>query len=562
MQQPPSETNPSEARSPDAAATQVGEEPPRDRIARSASLVGLLTLGSRVLGLLRDAVVAASFKKAATDAFFVAFTIPNVLRRLLAEGSLTVAFVPVFTDYRENKGEQAARELLANTLGALTLVLILTTLGGMAFAPALVRLFAEGISKTPRFGLAVQLARLMFPFLITVGLVALAMGALNTLRHFAAPAAAPIVLNVGIITSVLFAQQLVRRLFGLPAIGALGVGVLVGGLLQLLLQLPPLRARGLLPLPRFSPTHPGLRRMGRLMVPSLFGLAIYQINIVLSRRFASFLAEGAITSLYYAQRLIEFPLGIFAAAIATVSLPKLSGHAAAGEISELKQTYRYALRLVVFVMLPAMAGLWALGVPLTAVLFQRGAFDHAMAQQTAYTLAGFAVGLLAGGGVRQTAPVFFVLEDTRTPVVVSAISLVVYVAGALLLYRRLETFGLALAVAIASTANLLLLVAFLRRRLGALGLSELWWPALRGAFAAAVCGAAAWGTAKLGVWAHGGAALRNYVVLALAVVAGALAYAAVSYLLGAPELRQLAAALARRRKTSARGRAKGEARDD
>lgn len=520
--------------------------PPRDRIARSAGLVGLLTLASRILGLVRDAVVAASYKKGGTDAFFVAFTIPNVLRRLLAEGSLTVAFVPVFTDYRENKGKAEARELLANTFGALSLILLVTTLAGMAFAPSLVRLFAGGLGEGPRMTLAVLLTRMMFPYLFAVGLVALAMGALNSLRHFAAPAAAPVFLNLAIIGTVLFASDLVHRSLGLPRIAALACGVLLGGLLQMLLQLPPLAQRDLLPLPRLSLGHPGLRRIGRMMLPSLFGLAIYQINIILARRFASFLPVGSISYLYYSQRLIEFPLGVFAMAVATVSLPKLSGHASTGQLGELKQTYRYALRIVFFVLLPATAGLFALGEPLAAVLFQRGAFSHEMARQTAITLAGFAAGLVAAGGVRQTAPVFFALEDTRTPVIVSALSLLVYIGAALLLQERLQTLGLALAVAISSTVNFVLLAVLLRRRVGLLGFRALAGSVTRAALGAAVCGLAAWGMARLGHWPDG-ATLLNTLILAAAVVAGSAAFVLVCVVLGSPEITELKTALRRRR---------------
>ncbi|MCK5800440.1 MAG: murein biosynthesis integral membrane protein MurJ [Deltaproteobacteria bacterium] len=523
-----------------------GERRPKDRIAHAAGLVGLLTLGSRVLGLLRDAVVAASFRKTATDAFIVAFTIPNVLRRLLAEGSLTVAFMAVFTDYRENKGEEASRELLANTLTALSIVLIVTTAAGMIFARPLVLLFAKGMTSA-QLAEATLLTRLMFPFLITVGFVALAMGALNTVRHFAAPAAAPMILNVLIIATILGASDMMGTVFGLPRIGSWAMGVLLGGVGQLLLQLSPLARRRLLVFPRLSLGHAGLRRVGRLMLPSLFGLAIYQINIVLARRFASYLAVGSISYLYYAQRLIEFPIGIFAVAVATVSLPKLSGHASAGEFEAVKDTYRYALRLVLFVMLPATAGLLALGEPLAAVLFQRGAFDYEMARQTAWTLSGFSLGLVAAGGVRQTAPVFFALEDTRTPVFASALSLSVYIVSALALYERYATFGLALAVALGSSANFAFLLVFLRRRLGPLGLSRIMGSLVRSAFGAVLAGGAAVGAARLGVWHLGGAAARNYAVLALAVLAGSGTYVLSGLLLGSPEIRELRAALRRRR---------------
>ncbi|MBW2732821.1 MAG: murein biosynthesis integral membrane protein MurJ [Deltaproteobacteria bacterium] len=512
-------------------------------LARSAGLVGLLTLASRVLGLVRDSVVAAFFRKEHTDAFFVAFTIPNVLRRLLAEGALTVAFIPVYTEYLENKGKDAARQLLANTLGATLLALLIVTTLGEVFAPQLVWLFAEGLGEGQV--LATLLTRLMFPFLVTVALVALAMGVLNTHRHFLAPAVAPVLLNVGIIGSVMLGVgQMVH--VGLPRVGALALGVIIGGVLQLLLQLAPLAKRDALLLPRFGLAHPGVVRIAKLMLPSLFGLAIYQINIVLSRRFASFLPDGSISVLYYAQRLIEFPLGVFAVAIATVSMPNLSGHAKAGEMDKVKATYRFAQRIAIFLMLPATAGLWALGEPLASVLFQRGAFTHEMAQQTGITLAGFALGLLAAGGVRQTAPVFFALEDTRTPVAISAVALVVFVLAALVLKGPLGTLGLALAVALASSVNFVLMVTFLRRRIGPLGLHEILNSTWRAALASVACGLVAWQVAGLGRWEEGGGALINYVMLVMAVAAGGLAYVIACRLLGSPELGELLGAMRRR----------------
>ena len=376
------------------------------QIARSAGLVGLLTLASRVLGLVRDAVVAAWFSRRATDAYFVANTIPNVLRRLLAEGSLTVAFIPVFTEYWERRGEGEARQMLRNMLGT-TLVVLTVVVGlGVGLAPWVVRGFASGLSDDPgKFDLTVLLTRVMFPFLMTVSLGALAMGALNTRRHFAAPSLSPVLLNLGIILSVALGTGLAASM-GLPRVMSAAVGVVVGGVAQLLVQMPFLRRHGVLVWPAFDPTHPGVLRVGALMLPSVFGLAIYELNIIIARQFASYLAEGSISYLYYAARLIEFPMGMFAAAMATVAMPNLSSHAAAGEIDQVKQTYRYALRMVFFIILPATAGLVALALPLTSVLFQRGLFTHAMAAQTAHTLLGFLVGLWAGAGVRQTVPVF------------------------------------------------------------------------------------------------------------------------------------------------------------
>ncbi|MBK8482601.1 MAG: murein biosynthesis integral membrane protein MurJ [Proteobacteria bacterium] len=506
-----------------------------------------MTLASRILGLLRDAVIAAYFRRGATDAFFVAFTIPNVLRRLLAEGALTVAFIPVLTECRQRRGEAAARELLAATLGAALVVWIGVCLLGIVFAPLVVQLFAYGFNDDPpKLALAVLLTRLMFPFLLSVGLVALAMGALNADGDFAAPAVAPAVLNLVIIAAILTLAPWSAWL-GWPPIATAAVGVLVGGVLQAAVQLPSLRRRGLLVRPTLGFGNPEVRRIGALMVPSIFGLAVYQLNVILMRQFASFLPEGVMSAIYYAQRLIEFPLGIFAVAVATVTMPGFSAQASAGEFERLKRSFNESLRLVLFVMLPASSGLVALALPLTAVLFQRGAFTHAMAHETASMLVAFSAGMWAAGGVRQTVPVFFALQDTRTPVVVSLLSLLIFVAAALGLRGTFAGPGLALAVAISSVVNFALLLLALRRRLGRLELRTLSGSMIRGLLASAGSAAAAAALARLGRWEEGSHLWLNHAVLLAAVLVGALVFFVLAVLLRCPELQQIVAVLRRRR---------------
>lgn len=517
-------------------------------ITRSAALVGLFTLFSRILGLVRDAVVAASYPRAATDAFFIAFRIPNVLRRLTGEGSLTVAFIPVFTDHLARRGEAEAKRMLQSTLGIALLTLAVMSACGAGLAPWVVRAFAYGFVGDPhKLGLTVLLTRVMFVFLLTTGLTALSMGVLNTCRRFAAPALAPVVLNLVIITSVVLGSGVMQGL-GLPGTLALGLGVVAGGGAQVVMQLPFLAREGMLVSPRLDWRHPGVRRVGRLMLPAVFGLAIYEINVIIAGQFASFLPEGSISYLYYAQRLIEFPMGIFVVALATVAMPNLSSHASAGDMDQLKETYRYALRMVLFIILPATAGLVALALPLTSVLFQRGQFTHLMADRTAFTLLGFLVGLWAGAGVRQTVPVFYALQDMKTPVKVAAVSLLVYVVVALALYRRFETFGLALAVATSSIVNFGLLLVSLRLRLGRLGLRRIASSGLRAALAAGACAVVARSVALAGQWERGGALPSNYGVLLLAVMAGTGVYVVSAWVLRAPELAELIGAFRRKRK--------------
>lgn len=517
------------------------------KLARSAGWVGLLTFASRILGLLRDAVMAAVFGKKSTDAFLAANTIPNVFRRLLAEGALTIAFIPVYTDYRENKGKPAAAEMLRNAMGATVLVLAVVTALGMLFAPQLVWAFAAGYyDQKEKFGLTVSLTRVMFPFLFCVGLTALAMGALNVHRHFTGPALAPVMLNVFVIAGALLGPA-VGAIWNVPPIFSMATGVVVGGVAQIFLQVPFLRSHGILLAPKFGLAHPGVKKVALLMVPSIFGLALYQLNVIISRQFCSFLGDGPLSYFYYAQRLIEFPSGVFAVAIATVAMPNLSRDAARGNIEAVKDTYRYALRLVFFVMLPATAGLAGLALPLTAVFFQRGVFSHDMASQTAITVIGFCFGLWASAGVKQTVPVFFALQDTKTPVKVSAVCLLVYLVAAFAMFRPWGTFGLALAICLSSAANFLILLWLLRRRLGDLQLNGAAVNVLKSVAASAACGLGAWQVAAQVDWTQGGRSASNYGYLLLAVATGVGLFVGVSALLRNAELRSLMRAFGRRR---------------
>lgn len=515
------------------------------QLARRAGLVGTATLASRILGMLRDIVIAAHFDKRATDPFFVAQTIPNVFRRLLAEGTLTVAFIPVLTEYRNREGKAGARDLLSHTLGPALVLLALVCGVGMLLAPAVVKLFALGLARDAgKFELAVLLTRVMFPFLLAVGVTALFMGALNSYGHFLAPAAAPVLLNACIIGTVFVAAVPLAGL-GWPSVLSVALGVLLGGVAQVLLHFPSLNHRSLLVRPRLSLAHPGAREVGRLMLPAIAGLAVYQLNVMVARQFASFLPEGAISYLYYSQRLIEFPIGIFATAMATVTMPRLSRQATAGDLDQLKGTYRFSLRVVLFLLLPATAGLIALSVPVVAVLFQRGAFSWQMTGETAITLVGFAIGLCASGGVRQTVPVFYALKDMRTPVKVSALALGVYALAAVVSFRPLGTLGLALSVSLAACVHCIVLIGLLRRRLGPLGLRRIVVSALRSSMAAVACGVSAWLVASRGDWSTGGAVGSNYALLAVAIAVGAAVYWGLSMALRSPEIAELRSALRR-----------------
>lgn len=431
------------------------------QVARAAGTVGLFTFLSRVLGLIRDMVVARFFGAGmAADAFFVAFRIPNLLRRLFAEGSLSIAFIPVFTEYLQKKSREDAVELARVVLTLLSLLLVVITVLGVLGSPWIVRVQAYGFGGAgDKYALTVLLTRITFPYIFLISLVALFMGILNSLQHFAAPAAAPIFLNVGIIGAVLWLSPHCSQ----PVVG-LAVGVLIGGALQVLLQIPWLLKKGVSLRPRWMPHHPAVSRIGRLMLPAVFGSAVYQLNQFVGTLLASFLPQGSVSWLYYADRIVQFPLGVFAIAISTAALPSLSRQAAGEGLEAFRDTLGYALRLVFFITLPSMAGLMVLGHLIVRVLFERGAFQAAATDMTAQALIFYCAGLWAFSGIRVLVAGFYALQDTKTPVKAAFLALLVNAGCSLALMGPLRHGGLALALSIASAVQFLFLALLLGRR--------------------------------------------------------------------------------------------------
>ena len=463
------------------------------RITKAAGTVGAATLLSRILGFIRDVVVAWFFGAGlAADAFFMAFTIPNLLRRLFAEGSLTISFVPVFTECLFKRGREEAFRLARSAWWLLTLVLAAVALLGVLFAPLIVKLIAGGFLSSPeKFDLTVLLTRIMFPYIFFISLVALAMGILNALGHFAAPALAPVLLNLTMIASVLLLSPHLAQ----PSKG-LAIGVIIGGVLQLALQIPFMVRNGFHLLVGSPLYHPAIKRIALLMVPAIFGAAVYQMNIVVSRLLASHLPEGSVSYLYYADRLVQFPLGIFAIAVATAVLPSLSKQAALDDMAGLRLSFSYALKLIFFITIPAMTGLIILREPIVRLLFQRGAFDPATTRLTAEALLYYGLGLWAFSGVRIVVSTFYALQDTKTPVKMAVISLFVNIVLSLLLMRPMRHSGLALATSLASGVNLILLIGALKKRLGRIGARDILQSVFRAAASAAVMG----GVLFLAVW--------------------------------------------------------------
>ncbi|OHE18668.1 MAG: murein biosynthesis integral membrane protein MurJ [Syntrophobacterales bacterium GWC2_56_13] len=513
------------------------------RVVRAAGIVGIATMLSRIFGFLRDMVVAGFFGAGlTTDAFFVAFRIPNLLRRLLAEGSLTVSFVPVFTEYLRNKTREEALELANITFTALSIILAVVSLSGVLFSPLIVTIMAPGFVKTPvQYELAVFLTRLMFPYIFLISLVALCMGILNSLRHFAAPALSPVALNL----TMILAALTLRGFFREP-IFALAVGVMAGGILQLAIQWPFLVKMGVRLKPDFHFRHPGVRRIGMLMLPATFGAAIYQINVFIGTILASLLPTGSVSYLYYADRIVELPLGVFAIAVGTATLPSFSEQVALGKMEELKRTIAFSLRLILFITIPATVALIALRVPIIFVLFQRGAFDAQAALLTAQALLFYSVGLWAFSVIRIIVAAFYSLQDTKAPMKAAIVALVVNIAFSVALMFPLKHGGIALATSIASVVNVGMLWVILKRRIGTMLDGEFY----RSVGKTVLASLAMWGVILLiGLiypWQMSGAFSTRLIHLLLCMAGGGAAFFAAAFLLRSSEILITLGSLSRR----------------
>ncbi len=427
---------------------------------KSTSVVSGMTFISRILGFARDVVFAKYFGVGAgTDAFFVAFRIPNLMRRLFAEGAFSQAFVPVFAEYQTQRPEADLKELVDRVAGTLGAILVLVTAVGVLTAPWLIYAFAPGFTHEPdKYQLTVEMLRITFPYLLFISLTAFAGGILNTCGRFAVPALTPVLLNISLIVAAVWVAPHLER----PVL-ALAWGVFVAGLAQLLFQIPYLRQLRLLPRPRWGWGFPGVRRILKLMLPTLFGSSVAQVNILLNTLLASFLVTGSVSWLYYSDRLVEFPLGVFGVALGTVILPSLSQRHAAKSQTAFSNTLDWALRWALLIGTPASVALVILSGPLLSTLFQHGAFTDHDVIMARKSLIPYALGLLAFMLVKVLTPGFYARQDTRTPVRIGLISVAANMLLSLTLILPLAHAGLALAGSLASYVNAGLLYATLRR---------------------------------------------------------------------------------------------------
>ena len=444
---------------------------------------------------------------------------------------MSSAFIPVFTEYKSLRSKQEAWELASAVFTTLLTVVTVVTIVGILIAPWLVQLLAPGFQEDPdKLALTTLLARVMFPYLLFISLAALAMGILNSIRAFAAPAFSPLFLNVFIIGCAVFVSPQLQE----PIIGA-AIGVVAGGAAQFAMQLPSLKLRGMLFGFRFEPGHPGLRRIGALMVPSLLGLSVTQVNLTVSTILGSFFAGGP-TYLFYGMRLIQFPLGIFGVALGTAILPTLSAQAARGALDELRTTLGFGLRMIVFIMLPAMLGLILLRTPIVHLFFEHGTFNAHDTAETAFAVLCYAVGLWAFGGLRIIVAVFYSLQDTRTPAISAAIAVGANLCFSLVLMSSMGAAGLALATAFAAMINGGILVAVLNRRLGGVAWGGVGRSAMRVLVACVPVVMVCWWVAGTPVWAYPEDWNAKSAMLLVAIGVSVSGYLGVHALLGSEEL--------------------------
>lgn len=435
-------------------------------IIKSTSLLSVGTLSSRILGFFRDVILAkllgTGFR---ADAFFVAMKIPNLFRDLVGEGATNAAVVPVFTEYYQKKKKEAFWRFVNVVLTLALMVLSVITLLGIIFAPVIVRMIAPGFMADPqKLLLTIHLTRVMFPYLVFIGLTAYCMGILFTFRSFLVPAFSPCLLNISIIASAFIASRTMDE----PVFG-LAIGVLVGGVLQLAVQIKPLMNTGM----RFKKPrtlrHPGAAKIGKLLIPRMFGSGVYQLTVLIDTFCASLamiVGQGGISAIYYSNRIIQFPMGIFSIAMASAMLPSLSGLANKKDIEAIKRTVIFSLENIFFVMCPSMVMLLLFSTPIIRTLFQRGEFGAYSTGITAGALSFYALGLFSFGGIKILVTTFYALQDTKTPVKVAAVCLGINAALNFILMIPLKVGGIALASAIAGTIDFLVLFYIMNKRLG------------------------------------------------------------------------------------------------
>ncbi|MCD5411485.1 murein biosynthesis integral membrane protein MurJ [Thermodesulfovibrionales bacterium] len=524
----------------------------KGRITKAAGKVSIAVFTSRILGYVKDMMLASLFgATGVADVFFVAFRIPNLLRELFAEGAMSAAFIPVLTEYQTKHGHDEANRIVRATFIFIIIFVGLICVLGIVFAPLIVSVIAPGFLNEPeKFSKTVFLTRIMFPFLLFISLTALTMGALNTRRVFFISALSPAMLNITIIVCML-----TLAIHFVEPIIAVAIGVTVGGLAQFLFQVPSFFRQGYTFIWPKSKTrdqkiaserdrnisspllwHPGLKKIGLLIVPATVGMAATQINVLISTILASYLPEGSITFLYFSMRLIQFPIGMFGVAMGMAILPTLSEHSTRREMDKLRDDFSFALRLLFFIAVPAMAGLVVLNIPIVSTLFYRGAFDYAATIATSDALMFYALGIWAIVGVKVITATFYSMQDVKTPIKIVVIAVIINILFSLLLIGPMKHNGLALANTISAGCSFMLLFYFLRNRLGSIETKKIATSLIKALFAVTVMGGAGWLIADNEIWALSGYGLQKAIYLGATIAACVGIYLFISYLLKSEEM--------------------------
>jgi putative peptidoglycan lipid II flippase len=525
----------------------------KKHILKSASIISLVTIVSRVLGYVRDQRITLLLGTSpAADAYVLAYRIPNLFRRLVAEGSMTASFIPVFSTYMGEKSKEEVWDFANKLFWTLALVVAVITVLGMVFSPSVVHLFAGNNVAGAQ---AIELNRIVFPYLFFISLTALAMGILNCFHMFGLPAATPVILNLA---TILFTFAVVRSHFK-DAATAIVVGILVGGVLQFLMQVPLLVKKGMKFKFGISFSHPGIKNVARLMIPRLFGIGIGQINLFVDTRFATaaLMPAGSLAALYVADRVMELVLGGYAIAVATAILPMMSHQAAAKDYESLKKTLAFSVRIVAFITIPAALGLMILREPIIRVLFQHGEFAAASTRLTARALLYYAIGLPALATVKLVVPAFYSTSDTKTPVIVASISLLINIILNIVFleffFKRVQNGGPALATAIACFFDFFALFIIFRLRYGAMGTIDILRSFAKISLCASIMGVACWlGNHYTEFTAHSRFLVQLLVFSGLIIGATAL-YLALAWLFRCHEIHEVYGIATRRRAGAGNG---------
>ena len=493
-------------------------------IFKSTSIIASGTLLSRIFGFIRDIVLARLLGTGMrADAFFVAFKIPNLFRDIVGEGAANSAVVPVFSEFIEKKDKAELRNFVSVVLVLSSVLLSAISVLGMILSPVIVRVLAPGfIADAEKLNLTIQLTRIMFPYLIFIGLTAYSMAILFSFRSFASASYSPCLLNVAMIISILAAANTMKE----PVFG-LAIGVLIGGVLQLVVQIPPMLKHGIRFVKPRTLAHPGAKKIGRLLIPRLFGSAVYQLTVFIDTFCASLswiVGSGGISAIYYANRIIQFPMGVFSIAIASAILPTLSGLAARNDIEQHKSTLVFSLKNIFFILIPVAVFLALMAEPIIRLLFQRGEFDQYSTAITSQALFFYSAGLVGFGGIKIMVTAFHSLQDTKTPVKVAAGCLVLNALLNFLLMKPLKVGGIALASTITGTINFLVLSYLMDKKLGGIniGLGSYFFKVVLASLVMAQVVFLSWTSLPAG---------HDIVKFALTALSGAVSYFCLCYLL-------------------------------